>query len=57
MRATCIAVGMAVALSGLAHSQEKISKEQLVGTWTMVSYKNVSSGSKTDIFGRSRRVC
>lgn len=51
MRVTCITVGLAFALCGLAHAQEKVSKEQLVGTWTMVAYKNVSGDAKTDIFG------
>ena len=51
MRSTILLVTSALMFCSPVYAQEKVSKEQLVGTWTMVSYKNVSGGSKADIFG------
>jgi hypothetical protein len=42
----------AVLFTGYAFAQQKSMKEQLVGTWTLVSAASVSSdGSKVEVFG------
>jgi hypothetical protein len=51
MRSSVLLVTSALIFCSPVYAQEKVTKEQLVGTWTMVSYKNVSGGAKTDIFG------
>jgi len=46
-----MALGFAL-LPGIALSQQKSLKEQLVGTWTLVSIVNTSTtGAKRDLFG------
>jgi hypothetical protein len=50
-RSLTTAVGLAL-LSGSALAQQKTLKEQLVGTWTLVSNDNVGSdGTKRQLFG------
>ena len=43
------------ALLGSAFAQQKLLKEQLVGTWTLVSYDSFAGdGSKKPVFGSSK---
>ena len=53
---TVLLVTLVVALPpGDAVAQQKLLKEQLVGTWTLVSVENVrSDGSTRDVSSRNR---
>ena len=47
-----IAFAMGIVLAGDAFAQQKTLKEQLVGTWTLVSNNNVApDGTKRQLFG------
>ena len=52
---SAIAASALATLSGSAFAQQKLLKEQLVGTWTLVSYDSVAvNGSKKPVFGSSK---
>ena len=52
---SAIAASALFTLPGSAFAQQELLKEQLVGTWTLVSYDRVAvDGSKKPVFGASK---
>jgi hypothetical protein len=57
MSKALVAVGLGLALSGVALAQQKSAKEQIVGAWTLVSVTSeTDDGTKGEPFGVSQRV-
>ena len=54
MNKALVALGLGLALSGVAFAQQKPAKEQIVGTWTLVSVTSEMDDGKTaEPFGAS----
>jgi hypothetical protein len=54
MKKIFVAIGLSVALSSPAFSQQKSAKEELVGAWTLVSVSSeMDDGTKGEPFGPS----
>jgi hypothetical protein len=54
MNKALVAVGLGLALSGVAFAQQKSAKEQIVGAWTLVSVTSeMDDGNKGEPFGPS----
>jgi Lipocalin-like domain len=54
MKKVLVALGLGLALSGAAFAQQKSAKEQIVGTWTLVSVTSEMDDGKTaEPFGAS----
>jgi Lipocalin-like domain len=54
MSKALVAVGLGLALSGVALAQQKSAKEQIVGAWTLVSVTSeMDDGTKGEPFGSS----
>src|SRR3954463_14801938 len=54
MNKTFVAVGLSLALSGVAFAQQKSAKEQIVGAWALVSVTSeMDDGKKGEPFGPS----
>ena len=54
MNKALVAVGLGLALSGVASAQQKSAKEQIVGAWTLVSVTSEMDGGKqAEPFGAS----
>ena len=52
---SAIAASALATLPGSAFAQQKLLKEQLVGTWTLVSYDSIAAdGSRKPVFGSSK---
>jgi hypothetical protein len=54
MNKVLVAVGLGLALSGVAFAQQKSTKEQIVGAWTLVAVTSeMDDGKKGEPFGPS----
>jgi hypothetical protein len=54
MRKALVALGLGLAMSGVASAQQKSAKEQIVGAWTLVSViSEMDEGQKGEPFGPS----
>ena len=54
MNRSIIAIGVGLALSGVAFAQQKSAKEQIVGAWTLVAVTSeMDDGKKGEPFGPS----
>jgi len=52
---SAVAASALAMMPGSAFAQQKLLKEQLVGTWTLVSYDSVAAdGTKKPVFGSSK---
>lgn len=57
MNKAFVAVGLCLALSGVAFAQQKSAKEQIVGAWILVSVTSeMDDGKKGEPFGPSQRA-
>ena len=54
MNKAFVAIGLGLALSGVAFAQQKSAKEEIVGAWTLVSVSSeMDDGKKGEPFGPS----
>jgi hypothetical protein len=51
-----IAASLLATLSGSAFAQQELLKEQLVGTWTLVSYDRVASDVASSLYLALRKA-